>query len=287
MVRIMSKKIKTKRPKIGVAFSGGSALGICHLGAVKALSEHRVIIDCVSGTSAGSIVAGGVAFGVPLKKMVEICKQLSWSNLSEFGYSKMGINYNRPVGEIIRDMVGNANIEDAYIPLAIVATDIDTGEKVVFRKGSVAEAVMASTCLPGFFVPVKIKDRKLVDGGLMENLPLSPLKSMGAEVRVGVDLGHFRTYKKTHNIVDVITNSYGILTRVQERFVPQEAEVLIEPHLEKYTSSDFNKANELMKIGYQATKKKIPEIKAQMVICPIIVEGFLERIRKFFKKKIF
>lgn len=282
----MSKGKKQKQPKVGLALSGGSALGIAHIGAIKALRENKVPIDFLSGTSAGAIVATALAFGVPLKKMIEMSRRLSWSNLSRFGYSKLGLNSNAPVGDIISEMIGRgAKIEDAKIPLAIIATDIDTGEKVIFRKGSVAQAVMASTCLPGFFIPTKVGGKKLVDGGLTENLPLSPLKKMGAEIRIGVDLGHFRTFKKTHNILDVITNSYNILIKPQENISPHDAEVLIEPHLEAFHSSDFKKVDALMDAGYQATELMLPKIKKQLGVSPIKVasKGFWKKVGDFLR----
>ena len=172
----MSSRTKNKYPKVGLALSGGSALGIAHIGVVKCLMENKIPIECVAGTSAGSIVAVCVAFDVPIKKMIEMSKGLNWSNLSQFGYSKMGLTSNKPVSEIMAGMVGNAKIEEAHIPLAIIATNIDTAKEVIFRHGNVAEAVMSSTCLPGFFVPVEVKGKKLVDGGLVENLPLSPFR---------------------------------------------------------------------------------------------------------------
>lgn len=279
----MPKKIRKIYPKVGLALSGGSALGICHVGAIKALKENKIPIDCVSGTSAGSIAATCLAFGIPIKKMAEISKKVSWSSVSKFGYSKMGLNSNRPVGEIINEIIGDAKIEDAHIPLAIVATDIDTGQKIVFRKGSVAEAVMASTCLPGLFVPVQIKGKKMVDGGLIENLPLSPLKEMGAEIRIGVDLGHWRTLKKSRNVLEVITNSYSILTGTQAAFIPGQAEILIEPHLEKFSSSDFDRADELMEEGYRAASSAISKIKNQLGDGIEYPESFMHKIIGFFK----
>lgn len=277
------KKNKKKYPKVGVAFSGGSALGIAHVGAIKAMMENKIPIDCVSGTSAGAVAAVCVAFGIPMKKMIDLAEKLSWSEVSRFGYSKMGLSSNRPVGEIIIEMIGNARIEDAYIPLAIMATNIDTGEKVILRKGNVAEAVMASACLPGVFIPVEIKRKKLVDGGLVENLPLSPLKKMGAEIRIGVNLGHWRTLKKSHNILEVITNSYSILTSTQSASIPGQAEVLIEPHLEKFTSSDFKKADALMEEGYRAAKLMMPEIKKQLFAQAVLSEGFFQKAIQFLK----
>ncbi len=280
---MQSQKDEKNNPKLGLALSGGSALGICHVGAVKALMENDITVDYISGTSAGAVVAAAFAFGVPLEKMTEISRRLSWSNVSRFGYSKMGLNSNEPVGDIIEEMIGTVNIEDAPIPLAIVATDIDTGERVVFRKGSVAKAVRASTCIPAFFVPVQFGRKKLVDGGLVENLPISPLKEMGAEVIVGVNLGQFRTYKKTENILDVIINSYGILLRPQNHNLRNQIEgILIEPHLENFGPSDFEKVDELMKIGYKATSQKISKISNCTNKHSKKEKGFFQKLLGFF-----
>lgn len=275
-------KNKNNRPKVGLALSGGSALGICHIGAIKALMENEVSVDYISGTSAGAVVAAAYAFEVPLEKMIEISRRLSWSNVSRFGYSKLGLNSNEPVGEIVEEMIGKVNIEDARIPLAIVATDIDTGEKIVFRKGRVSDAVRASTCIPAFFVPVKVGRKKLVDGGLVENLPISPLKEMGAETIIGVNLGQFRTYKKTANVLDVIINSYGILLRPQNHSNGEKEGIFIEPHLEKFTPSDFEKVDELMSVGYKAAKEQILQIKNKLGIVKKKKEmGIWQRIWEF------
>ena len=237
------KKRKSSKLKLGLALSGGSALGIAHVGAIEAFKKNKIKIDCISGTSAGAVVAACYAFDVPLEKMVEISKKLSWTSISHFGYSKLGLNSNKPVGKIIKDYIGDKDIEDARIPLAIVATDIDTGEKVIFRKGKLIEAVMASSCIPVFFTPVKIGERKLVDGMLVENLPLSPLRKMGAELEIGVDLATWMACKKTENVLDVINNGYGIVARRQVSLARGNGEIIIEPRLEKFTLFDFKNSD--------------------------------------------
>lgn len=259
---IEEKKINSR--KIGLALSGGSALGIAHIGVIKALRENNIPIDFVSGTSAGAIVAALLAFDVSLDKMIEASENLSWKKISKFGYSRMGWNSNEPIGEKIEKIIGKEKIENAKIPLAIVATEIDTGEEIVFKKGSVAKAIMASTCIPGFYVPVEIKKRRFVDGGLVENLPLSPLKKMGAEIRIGVDLEVWRKFRKTKNALDVIKSSYLILMKPQALFIDKNSEIIIEPHLENFRSSDFDKSEKIMQAGYKAAKLMIPEIKKQM-----------------------
>lgn len=273
-----NKKKKNKKLKIGLALSGGSALGIAHIGAIKAFKQNNIKIDCISGTSAGAVVAACYAFDVPLEQMVEISKKLNWASISDFGYSKLGLNSNSPVGRIIKKYIGDKKIEDAKIPLAIIATDIDTGKKVVFRKGSLAEAVMASSCIPVFFTPVKIGSKKLVDGMLVENLPFSPLKEMGAELEIGVDLGTWMAKKKTQNVLDVINNGYGIMIREQSAVARGNGRIIIEPHLEKFTIFDFKKPENLIRSGFNATLLVIPKIKLKSR------RRKYDKLRNFFKK---
>jgi NTE family protein len=282
----MINKEKNNHPKIGLALSGGSALGMAHIGVIKSLSENSILIDCVSGTSAGAIAAACLAFEVPLEKMIEISKKINWSNISEFGYSKFGLNSNRPISEMIIEIMGDVKIEDAKIPLAIVATDIDTGEEVIFHEGNLTEAIMASTCLPGIFVPVEVKGKRLVDGGLIENLPLSPLKKMGAKIRIGVNLKHWNNYKKTSNVFDVISNSYNILSRSQDYSIANQAEIIIEPRLGKFDSSDFEKFDALLEEGYKASNRMIPKIKKYLNQDISNQNSFFQKIVNFFKLKI-
>ncbi len=261
----MTQKTKNKKLKIGLALSGGGALGIAHVGALKALQENKIKIDCIAGTSAGAVVAACWAFGVSLDEMIEISKKLNWLKISKFGYSKLGLNSNKPVGKIIQDYIGDKDIQDAQIPLAIVATDIDTGEKVTFRSGNLAQAVMASACIPVFFAPVEIGKQNLLDGMLVENLPFSPLKKMGAELEIGVDLAAKMAHRKTDNVLDVVNNAYSIVAKQQVAALRGSGRIIIQPHLEKSTLFDFKNPDELIAAGFEATNLAIAEIKRKSV----------------------
>lgn len=273
------------RPKIGLALSGGSALGIAHIGAIQSLLENEIPIDFVSGTSAGAIAAAGVAFGIPVEKLIELSKKINWTEICQFGYSKMGLVSNEPLKNILIETIGDLRIEDSKIPLAIIATDIDTGKEFVFQKGKLAEAVMASTCLPGFFVPVKFKSRNLVDGGLVENLPFVSLKEMGAQVRIGIDLDYWGTYKKAKNIFDIFSNSLRLMIQRQRNVSIDESDIVIKPHLEKFSSSDFEKVDELIKAGYEATNKLMPEIKKKIEQREFKFRDILQKIFELFCQK--
>lgn len=239
--------------KTGLALSGGSALGNAHIGVLAAFAERNIPIDCIAGTSAGSVIAACWAFGVPMGEVAKATKGLNWLKISKPAYSTMGVASNRIIADFMDELIGKAaRIENARIPLAIVATDIVTGEKVVFRSGSVIEAVAASTCIPGLFAPVVRDGRMLVDGGLVENLPVAELSGMGADVTIGVDLGRWRSYPKPTHAIGVVVNAVDIMVHYQGIAHGERADLVIEPHLEAFTPSDWKRSDALIKEGYRA-----------------------------------
>ena len=188
--------------KIGLALGGGAALGAAHIGVLKAIEELEIEISFISGTSIGAFVAAFYANGKNSAEIQAITKDLEWLDISGFTLSKFGLLSNEKLGKLIMKHLGDLEIQDAKIPAAMIATDIKTGEKITLNEGKIAQAAMASTCIPGVFIPVQMKDRWLVDGGLVENVPLSPLKEMGADFIIAVDLNTNQTFRKPENIIE-------------------------------------------------------------------------------------
>jgi len=250
--------------RIGIALGGGGALGMAHVGVLAALTEHGVPIDCIAGTSAGALVATGYAFGMTTEEMTAVAEKLNWPHISSFPNSLLGFASNHSIEADVERYIGKKKIEQANIPLAIVVTDIEDGEHVVLRRGRAALAVQASTCIPGMFVPVEIDGRKFVDGGLTENLPLSPLRDMDAEIRIGVNVVRWHARREVKTVIDVMMNTISILASHQRHLVAPNVDILIEPDLSAYTPSDFKKSAEIIAEGYRATMEKIPEIKKMM-----------------------
>lgn len=259
--RNIKKREIVHRPRIGVALGGGFARGIAHIGVLRAFADYDIPVDCISGTSAGAVAAATYAFGVSPDALIEKAKKLSWYSIFGFSRLKLGLVSNSALEKILEGLIGSVDIAAAHCPLAIVAADIETGEKIVFRKGKAALVVRASTCLPGLFTPVEIDGRKLMDGGLVENLPLGPLQDMGADIAIGVDVAHWHSEKKVNNILDVMSNAIDIFASQQKAVPGRLADVFIEPDLGMYSSSDFKKADEMVAIGYRAAVRKIPEIR--------------------------
>lgn len=158
-------KLNPFNTRIGLALGGGAAKGIAHIGALKAFEEEQIRIHCIAGTSVGALVASYHAFGRPAESIMSICSTLNLSKLIDFTLERGGLFSTDNIRDMIHRDLGDCRIEDADIPLAICATDIETGEQLIFREGNLADAVCASMAVPGLFVPVEIDGRILVDGG--------------------------------------------------------------------------------------------------------------------------
>ena len=168
--------------RLGLALSGGAARGIAHVGVLKVFAEAGIGVDCVAGTSAGAIVGGALAAGMPLEEIEKIARGLRWRDMGRTTLSRLGVQTNERLEEYVRARFPVTRFQDLPTPFAAVATDLHTGAAVVMRDaGDLALAIRASCAVPGWYVPVTdAQGRQLVDGGLVANLPSSVARSLGA-----------------------------------------------------------------------------------------------------------
>ena len=184
-------KRKFKRPQIGLALGAGGPRGLAHIGVLKVLEENGISIDCLAGSSMGSLIGALYAAGVEIARLEEIALNVDLKQTAVMltpTIPRSGLVEGKRMKEFIKSFVGDANIEDLEIPFAAVATDIKTGEEIVIDNGSVAEAVRASISIPGIFTPARFGDRFLVDGGLSNPVPVSEVRQMGADVIIAVNV---------------------------------------------------------------------------------------------------
>ena len=248
-----------RRP-VGLALSGGATLGAAHAGALRALHEAEVPIDYLAGTSIGAVAAALYAFRTPIDEIEEVALEMSWLSISSFSPSRLGLLANRRLGEVLRHRIGEPDFDDAEIPFAVVATDISHGGKVVLDEGPVLPAVMASACVPGVFQPIDFDDRLLVDGGLVENLPISPLRDFGARSIIGVDLNLRREYQRPEDLVDVVLNSIDIAINNATRLRAGEGiDLLIAPPLSSYSRFRSKRGAQLVEEGLHAAQEALRE----------------------------
>lgn len=248
------------RPTVGLALSGGAIRGAAHIGVLKVFEAHRIPIDFISGTSIGALVGTLYAFGLSAERIQEIAVDLDWLDVSKFIIPKMGLLSNESMGELLEKLLGPAVIEESKIPLAIVAADVNTGEKVVFRSGPVGHAVMASSCIPGIFAPVQDDGRLLVDGLVVENVPISPLLAWNADVIVAVDLSGERKYKNADDIIDVIMNAFEIAVDTHTATLLKHADVVIQPRVARFSRTHSDQVMSLIEEGERAAQAKIFQV---------------------------
>jgi NTE family protein len=250
--------------KTALALGGGAVLGAAHVGVLRALAELQISVSMVSGTSIGAFIASLFAFGKSWQDIRDIAFSMDWFDLSSLSLSQYGILTNKKFGGIVTELLGEKDIKDSLIPLFMVATDIGTGKKVVFSEGNVAAAVMASSCIPGIFRPVDYSGALLVDGMLVENVPVSPLVGNGAESIVSVDLLAFHVFKKPENIIGILLNAfYSSLTNTTAIQIA-DADLSISPNLSKFNLIDFDQIPDLIEAGYQASLPVLKEWVAGM-----------------------
>ena len=239
--------------KTGIALSGGGARGFAHFGVLQALDELGIEINAVSGTSAGSIVAAFYTHGYKPKEALDLIAKTNLFKVIWPAFSLSGLINMSKSEEVFKKFFKEGTFENAHIPLQIIATSLNEGKKHVFSDGPLVKAMMASSCIPFIFDPVKIDNESFVDGGITNNLPTEVLRS-SCDVVIGVnatpvirenELGGPKRMIERVSMVSVNAN-----TSASKSF----CDILIEPtSLRKYTTFDMKKAHDIYQIGYEST----------------------------------
>ena len=244
--------------KVGLALGGGGAKGVAHIGVLKALEDAKVRPDFIAGTSVGAMVAAMYAFNVSIDTITNIARDLTLSQITTFKLNKTGFFTADPLKEILVEYLGEANIEDSSIPLAIVATDLKKGEEVIFTHGPLADAVCASASIPGVYIPMKMGERTLVDGGIVQSVPVGAVKDMGAGVIIASQLGGVGVYEEPKNVLDVMRNAFDIALSRRTREEVKEADLVIAMDLRDFSIADnTERYDELFTIGYDTAAKEL------------------------------
>lgn len=248
-------------PKIGLALGSGGARGFAHLGVIKTLLDAEIPIDMIAGSSMGAMIGCFYGAGLDVERLYKLSKVFRRKYYLDFTLPKMGFISGNRVKELIRIITFGRNIEQLDIPVHIVATELGTGDKIVFKEGPIADAVRASISIPGIFVPEKYNGKLLVDGGVVDRVPVSVVEEMGADIIIAVDVSHVKRNTEITSILDVIMQSIDILQ--MEILANREiaSDIMIKPPVEMYSSRAFTNIDEIIAIGEEETKKYIDSIK--------------------------
>jgi NTE family protein len=261
-VRFRPAEKPNLRPGIGLALGGGFARGYAHLGVLGVLEEQQIPISCISGSSIGSILGAAYASGTNLSRIVEKCREIRFRDFGRWHVSRFGLASNERLGALVHRFFDSRQIEDLEIPTAIVATDLGTGDPVVFKQGSLADAIRASCAFPGLFEPVQIGTRSLADGGLVAPVPTRAARELGAEIVIGVSAGlHDGRPGAPTNIFQVVCRAVSAAQKHQLEVWERHADLVLRPSLQSLAWDDFGLIDDAMEAGASAARRALPRIK--------------------------
>lgn len=263
---------KDKRPKVALVLGGGGARGFAHIGVFRALEEEKVPIDLVVGTSVGSIAGAFYCAGASLDKLEELAKDITYKSISNFSIPSIvgmllseELLTNVQIEELLKNNLGDLRFEELKIPLICVATDLNTGERILLRDGSVAFAARASSTVPGLFKPVEYRQRYLVDGGLLENVPVGIAKLFDPDVIIAVPVSADITKNTTTSVFSILMQAIYIQGKAMDQENIDAADVLIRPDVGEMSAADLPNAYHTIDKGFAAAKYSLRDIKMAII----------------------
>ena len=255
-----------KVPKLGLALGGGAARGFAHIGVIQVLEENGIKPDLVVGTSAGSLVAAFYASGKTGAQLQWLADTMDESQLTDWTipFMSRGMLRGEALGRYVNSQLNGAKIEDLKMPLGIVATDLQTGDGILFRRGDIATAVRASSAVPSVFEPVRIGNKDYVDGGLVSPVPVRSARQMGADIVIAVDISSRPEDAKTSDMLKVLLQTFSIMGKSISQLEMAQAEVVVRPALPDVGSAEFTARQKSIEAGRAAMRLALPALKAAL-----------------------
>jgi NTE family protein len=257
--------VAAKRPpKIGLALGGGAARGFAHVGVIAALEEAGIKVDLIVGTSAGSLVGAIYASGKTAAQLQDVAMKMEEAEITDWMLPifNRGVLRGDALALYVNRQITHKLIESLPIPLGIVATDLRSGQGVLFRQGDTGQAVRASSAVPSVFTPVKIGEREYVDGGLVAPVPVRFAKQMGAELIIAVDISAAPEANAADGTVAVLLQTFAIMGKSINEYALQGADLVIRPDQAGLKGADFTAKRRAIDAGKLAMQKQIPQLKA-------------------------
>lgn len=253
--------------RIGLALGGGAARGFAHIGVIQALEDAGIHADLVVGTSAGSLVAALYASGktgVDLQRLALSMEESTFADWTLPLFNR-GLLRGEALSRYVSAQVGGRLIEQMPLPLGIVATDLRSGQGVLFRRGDTATAVRASSAIPALFEPVRVADREFVDGGLVAPVPVRYAREMGADLVIAVDISAVPDNQTPRDTLQVLLQTVSIMIKSINQFELRQADIVVRPALAGIASSDFGARRQAIEAGRVAMHSLLPDLRAAML----------------------
>ncbi|MDO9089510.1 MAG: patatin-like phospholipase family protein [Burkholderiaceae bacterium] len=253
-------------PRIGLALGGGAARGFAHVGVIQVLEEAGLRPDLVVGTSAGSLVAALYASGrngAQLQQVAETMEEAAFTDWTLPIFSR-GLLRGEALARYVNTQVGARQIQDMALPLGIVATDLHSGQGVLFQRGDTGTAVRASSAVPALFQPVRIGAREYVDGGLISPVPVGYARQMGAELVIAVDISAAPEGNSASDSLQILLQTFAIMARSINRWELRDADVLLRPALDGVGGADFGARRRAIAAGRLAMQRALPQLRQLM-----------------------
>jgi len=257
------KIVANGEPVIGFALGGGAARGFAHVGVLNVLDRHGIQADAVAGTSAGSFAGALYAGGLQGQRLVEEAMRLERRSLTDYIFPARGFIRGESLQRYVNKAVGHRRLQDLPIPFAAVATDLYSGDPVVFNRGNTGMAVRASSSMPGVVQPVRIRGRDYVDGGLVSQVPVKTARAMGADVVIAVDVSQQRSSAgEINSTLDVLGQALVIMMTTMVEQELRNADVVIRPQVGDIALGNFEMRADAIAAGERAAAEKLPAVRA-------------------------
>ncbi|HUX29936.1 MAG TPA: patatin-like phospholipase family protein [Thiobacillus sp.] len=250
--------------RIALALGGGAARGFAHIGVIKALEAQGIVPDIVVGTSAGSVVGALYASGMSGFELQKVALQMEEGMVVDWTLPNRGVLKGEALQDFINRNVKNLTIQMLPKPLGVVATDLQSGDLVLFRRGDTGMAVRASSAVPGMFQPVEIGGRDYVDGGLTSPVPAQSARAMGADFVIAVDISSVTRRDKLAGTLDVLLQTFAIMGHTISLHELEDADVVIRPKTAAVSSTGFEGRHLAIMEGEKAAAAIMPELKARL-----------------------
>ena len=250
--------------KVALALGGGAARGFAHIGVIKALEAQGIVPDIVVGTSAGSVVGALYASGMSGFDLQKLALGMEEDMLADWALPNRGVLRGEALQAFINQQVRQRTLQRLPKPFGVVATDLQSGERVLFRTGDTGMAVRASSAVPGVFQPVAIGDRDYVDGGLTSPVPAQSARAMGADFVIAVDISSVGRRERLPGTLDVLLQTFAIMGHAISQHELKDADVVVRPRTLAVSSTSFEDRHLAILEGEKAAAAIMPELKAKL-----------------------